>query len=97
MERYKSELEVSSLWQGATSAITQHIKDREPLGSGATWSFNEAVVNHQHGGGYSVTYKMSAFDSNVSEIVELFVQANVTESDEISVQTNRREKKEDSF
>ncbi len=78
-------------WGIATSAIINHIKSNEPIGSEYGWNFEEGRVINQHGDGYSVYMAHTAYDPSVNSIVRLHVQAFVSPNDEITVKTNKRE------
>ena len=83
-------------WGEAVSAIMRHIEDNEPIENKFGWNFEEGLVKEHHREGYSVYIAHKAYDSEVSSIVRLHVQASVAEDGTIKVQTNKREKVETS-
>lgn len=91
LQRYKSLEDLWCEWPEATSAIMKHFEVYETLPSNSQWGFDEGIVVKHHRNGYSVSVIHHAYDTAISHMVCLSVQA-IVNNDGVSVKTLKRAK-----
>ncbi|GAB5379664.1 MAG: hypothetical protein Alis3KO_05550 [Aliiglaciecola sp.] len=91
LQKYDNLDDLWCSWGDAMSALTKHIKEKEPVKSNRGWSFEQAMITAKTDESYSLYVAHTAFDEDAGARVRLHVQAFASLDGEIEVKTNKRE------